>query len=69
MFNATLLHLAILSKNKLQIQKITDLIVRLAVKYNLIDSKHKNSFTTIEDLCLILDEARDKIDIYKIHFS
>lgn len=65
MYYAILLEIAFLSHEKNDFQKILKLISTTASKYGLILEDSTDDFSNIEGVCLIIDEAKSKINSYK----
>ena len=65
MYNSVILDLAILSQDKDAISKCIDRIVSLAQNYNLISEGTADSLKCIEGVCLIIDEAKNHISLYR----
>lgn len=53
--------MAILSKNEELINKGLAIIAELAVKYEIIAHDAKDQYANIEGVCLIIDEAKNKV--------
>lgn len=65
MYYAILLEIAFLSHEKNDFQKILKLISTTASRYGLILEDSTDEFSNIEGVCLIIDEAKSKINSYK----
>ncbi len=65
MFNSVILDLAILSRDKEAINKCIENIVSLAQHFNLISEGNVDSLKCIEGVCLIIDEAKNHISLYR----
>jgi len=65
MYYAILLEIAFLSHEKNDFQKILKLISTTASRYGLILEDSTDEFSNIEGFCLIIDEAKSKINSYK----
>lgn len=61
MFYSVLLEMAILSKNEESINKGLAIITELAVKYGIITHGSTDQYANIEGVCLIIDEAKNKV--------
>ena len=61
MFYSVLLEMAILLKNEESINKGLAIIAELAVKYGIITHDAADQYANIEGVCLIIDEAKNKV--------
>lgn len=65
MFNSVELDIAILKRDKECVKKHIERIVCFAKKYKLITVEDADSLKSLEGVCLIIDEAKNRIPLYK----
>lgn len=63
MFYSVLLEIAIVSKDEASIKKVLTVIAELAVRYGIITQDAIEHFMSVEGVCLIIDEAKNKVDM------